>query len=319
MSSFSFADPWFFLLLGVPALVFLLAPSASAFGASLRVPEGVGRHIRSEMQPGRRILLLRYGAQFTIWVLMVVALAGPRQIAPVEALPVSGRDLILALDLSGSMVREDFFLDGKAITRLDAVRDVGSAFVRGRGGDRVGLVVFGSEAYVAAPLSFDVHAVAHAVASMVIGISGRATNVGDAIGLALKRLDGSDAEAKVIVLLSDGESNAGATSPPDVAKLAREMDVRIHTIAFGPKELSTTPQERGVVDTEALKAVARLSRGEMFRVRTTEDLRRVAEAINQLEPTVRAGLAAETHRDLWIFPVILAGLGCLWFGWRAPA
>ncbi len=319
MADLSFASPLYLVLLALPPLIFRLAPASASGGIALRVPEGVRAHLETSGGDSNRSFLKRFGPAYLIWFLMVMALAGPRQVAPTEALPVSGRDLMLALDLSGSMVREDFFLEGQTVTRLDALREVGANFVRRRGGDRVGLVVFGSEAYVAASPSHDVNAVADAVESMVIGISGRATNIGDAIGISLKRLENSDAETKVIILLSDGESNAGDVTPTDVAKLARDMNVKIHTIAMGPRDLATSPGERGAVDAKTLETIAMLSGGEMFRVQTTEDLISVTDAINALEPTARAGLAAEIYRELWIYPAFAAALGCLWLGWREVA
>ncbi|MDK3075314.1 VWA domain-containing protein [Sedimentitalea sp. JM2-8] len=313
-----FATPWAFVLLAVPVLVTRLASARRSTGAGLVVPAGVKRRMLASRAAQGGIAIPRYALLFAIWALLVIALAGPRQIAPVQGLPISGRDMMLALDLSGSMVREDFQLGDRTVTRLDALKEVAAGFVRNRGGDRVGLVVFGSDAYVAAPLTFDVQSVAETVETMVIGISGRATNISEALGLTLKRLRESDAESRVVILLSDGASNAGEATPRDVAKLAAAMGVRIHTIAMGPKDLESHPDERGVVDAAMLKAVADLGSGEMFRVRTTEDLRAVAEAIDRLEPTARAGLSAEIYRDFWIWPAMLAGLGCLWLGWRAP-
>lgn len=312
------AQPFFLLLLGLPILVFLFAPSQNSDGSTLVVPDGVGRHILAGAVAPGKLNLRRFAMPIAVWFLLVLALSGPRVVAPVTALPTSGRDLMLALDLSGSMVRDDFFLDGEAVTRLEAVKSVAADFARGRGGDRLGLVVFGSEAYVATPPTFDVETVALSIEQLVIGISGRATNISDALGISLKRLADADSESKVVILLSDGANNAGATTPRDVAKLAGDMNVRIHTIAFGPKDLENTPNERGVVDAITLGAVADLSGGELFRVRTTEDLRAVIEAINKLEPVARAGLAAEVYKDLWTWPAILAGLGCVWIGWRAP-
>lgn len=311
-----FATPWAFVLLLVPPLILLLAPPRRARGAGLLVPEGVGRRIVSGAVTRGTGAIGSFAVPMLVWGLLVLALAGPRQVLPVQGLPISGRDLILALDLSGSMVRDDFVIDQRQVTRLDALKHVGASFVRGRGGDRVGLVVFGSDAYVAAPLTFDVDAVAETVEGMVIGISGRATNMSDALGLALKRFETSEAESQVVILLSDGANNAGAATPRDVAKLAAERGVRIHTIAMSPVDLADDPDERGAVDTVTLAAVADLSGGEMFRVRTTEDLRAVVEAIDRLEPTARAGLAAEVYRDLWVWPAVAAGLGCLWIGWR---
>ena len=209
------AAPLALLALPLPALVWRFAPQARPAGAALAVPEALGRRLpvapmsTQGRWADRAIALLA-------WILLVVALAGPRQLAPTAALPVSGRDMILALDLSGSMVREDFAFDGETLSRLDAVKRVGTAFVRGRSGDRVGLVVFGSEAYVAAAPSFDVAAVAGILDVAEIGISGRATNITDGLGLALRRLERSDARERVVILLSDGANNAGS-APPEAA------------------------------------------------------------------------------------------------------
>lgn len=311
-----FSDPWAFFLLGVPLLIYWLAPKRVHSGAVLAVPDNISAMITTGAQTGGALVARRYVAPLLVWILLVLALAGPRQLAPNVALPMSGRDLIVALDLSGSMVRDDFYLNDRAITRLDAVKTVGASFARSRAGDRLGLVVFGSEAYVAAAPGFDTESVARTIEGLDIGISGRSTNISDAIGISLKRMEKSDAESKVVILLSDGANNAGAATPRDVARLARDMNVRIHTIAMGPKSLEEAPDERGVVDAATLQAVADLSSGQSFRVRTTDDLTAVAAALDALEPTARAGLAAETYRSFWIWPAILAGLICIWIGWR---
>jgi Ca-activated chloride channel family protein len=308
------ADPWLLALLPLPLLARLLPPTGAG-GTALRVPANVARRLTrgpADAPPSRRVPLLPALA----WVLVVVALAGPRQLVPTPALPISGRDLVLALDLSGSMVREDFALDGRTMTRLEAVQRVGADFVRGRGGDRVSLVVFGSEAYYAVPATFDVEAVAEAIEAAVIGISGRATNISDALGLALKRLAGSEARSKVVILLSDGKNNAGAATPGDVADLARDLGVRVHTIAMAPFSLEEGPDDpNGAVDATTLRRIAEISGGEAFRVRTTEDLVAVTVAIDRLEATDADGLAAEVHRDLWVWPASLAGAICLALCW----
>ena len=151
----------------------------------------------------------------------------------------------------------------------------------------------------------------------MIGISGRATNIADGLGLALKRMQHSEAASKVVILLSDGTNNAGAADPLGVANLAREMGVRVHTIALGPKDLATAePGERGVVDAEALGAIAELSGGETFRVRTTDDLIAVIDALDRLEATDGDGLAAEVFHAFWVWPAGLAMLLCLGLAWR---
>ncbi|ETX14237.1 von Willebrand factor A [Roseivivax halodurans JCM 10272] len=311
------AYPLALLLLPLPLLVLRFVRRSRSDGAALVVPEGVARGLLTGSGPAPGAERGRFFYATIMWALLVIALAGPRTLLPVPALQASGRDLAIALDLSGSMVREDFFLDGEEVTRLDAVKRVGADFARRRAGDRVALIVFGSEAYYAAPFSFDTEAVAQRIEEASIGISGRATNIADALGIALKRMRNSPAASRVVILLSDGVNNAGAANPRGVAKLAADLGVRVHTIAFGPKDLSDADEgERGVVDAATLAAMADLSGGESFRVRTTEDLVAVTEALDRLEATAGDGLAAEVFREFWIWPAALVGLFGVLAAWR---
>ncbi|ABG30543.1 VWA domain-containing protein [Roseobacter denitrificans] len=316
---FELADPWILLLLPLPYLAARFLGPAQMAGGAIKVPDRVGDGLLAagRHRAARSDLRLQQGLLWAIWVLLLLAAAGPRDLAPVSALKVTGRDLAIVLDLSGSMVRDDFDLDGRQVTRRDAVATVGADFARRRGGDRVALVVFGSEAYFAAPFSFDVEAIARQIEGAQIGISGRATSISDGLGLALKRMENSEAASRVVILLSDGVNNAGATNPRGVAELAAQMGVRVHTIALGPKDLSTAdPGERGVVDAATLRAISEISGGESFRVRTTEDLVAVGEALDALEATDSDGLAAEVFHDYWMWPAGLAALLGLGYGWR---
>lgn len=316
------ADPLFLLLLPLPFLAMRLLGPVALAGSALRVPDRIGEALlaagRGRAGAGRtspRRLVI-----WAIWSLLLLALSGPRDLAPVPALKVSGRDLAIVLDLSGSMVRDDFVLEDRQVTRLEAVTTVGADFARRRGGDRLALIVFGSEAYYAAPFTFDIEAVARRIEEAAIGVSGRATNISDGLGLALKRMAESDAETRVVILLSDGVNNAGATNPRGVAELAARMGVRVHTIALGPKDRATAAQgERGVVDAATLQAISKISGGESFRVKTTDDLIAVTEALDRLEATDSDGLSAEIYRDYWPWPAAAAALLCLGLAWRDHA
>lgn len=318
---FELADPLVLLALPLPLLAMWLLSAQPVTGRALRLPERIGRELlaRTGRPLGHMRVSVKQALLWTSWLALLVALAGPRDLAPVSALKVSGRDLALVIDLSGSMVRDDFHLDDRQITRLEAVTTVGADFARRRGGDRLALIVFGSEAYYAAPFTFDVEAVARRIEGSVIGISGRATNISDGLGLALKRMAESEAATKVVILLSDGVNNAGATNPRGVAELAAQLGVRVHTIALGPKDLSTSEAgERGVVDAATLRAISQISGGESFRVRTTEDLQNVSAALDRLEATDSDGLAAEVYRDYWPWPAAMAVVLCLYVVWRDP-
>ncbi|WP_171229311.1 VWA domain-containing protein [Ruegeria sp. HKCCA4008] len=316
---FELADPWILLALPLPLVITRLVKPRPVFERGFPVPDRIGGMLMaaSPQAQARTRTLADLLILWIIWGLMIFALSGPRQLQPVSALKVSGRDLAIVLDLSGSMVREDFYLDGHQITRLQAVTRVGSEFARRRAGDRVALIVFGSEAYFATPFTFDTEAVARRIQEATIGISGRATNISDGLGLALKRLANSHAASRVVILLSDGVNNAGATNPGGVAELAAEMGVRVHTIALGPKDLqSAEPGERGVVDATTLRAIAEISGGEAFRVKTTDDLVDVTQALDRLEATDSAGLTAEVYRSFWTWPAAMAAALALLAAWR---
>lgn len=316
LSAFDLATPSALLLLPAPLLAArLLRPERAGATGALRVPASVvtrGRTEGSATARGRRRNLVIW----TLWVALVAALAGPRLVLPATALPASGREIVIAMDLSGSMERRDFALDGETVSRLQAVKRVGADFIRRRAGDRIGLVIFADQAYVAASPSFDTASVARALEEATIGLVGRSTGIGDGLGLALRRLEVKDGEsgdtqppaatAKVVVLLSDGANNAGQTTPRDVAALARQIGVKVYTIALGPRDLANADGEQDVVDTETLRDMAEVSGGKAFRVKTTDDLIAVAEAIDTLEGGKAKAPALPLRRDLWPWPAAFA-------------
>lgn len=308
MMGWSLAAPLALVLLPLPLLALRLLPPARGATGALFVPAALAERLEGQSGPraagpieaGRRLL------PALLWLCLVVALAGPRIVVPSDALPASGRDIVLALDLSGSMEQVDFELDGEAVSRLDAVKAVAIDFVRRRAGDRVGLVVFAETAYFAAPPTHDIEAVAGAVRDAAIGISGRSTAISDGLGLALKRLQGSDSAARIVVLLSDGVDTSGTVEPKDAANLARTLGVRVHTIALGPLATDEPGASRDAVDAETLRVVAEASGGTAFRVRTTADLEAVARSIDAMEASHQGAPTVEVHRELWIYPAALA-------------
>lgn len=307
----SFAFPWAVLLLPLPLLLLRLVPPESAVTGAIALPPALGEAAR----PVRRTPALRH-ARLVLpclaWALAVVALSGPRIEQIFDILPASAREIVLVLDLSGSMEREDFSLDGAPVSRLTAVQSVAARFVDGRAGDRVGLVVFGDRAYVAAAPTHDVAAVAQVIGTTRIGVSGKATAIADGLGLAIKRLRERDAKSRVVILLSDGRDTSGAVDPVAAARLAQDLGIRIHTIALGPNDLESEPGARDAVDTATLRDIASLSGGRMFRVRTTDDLRAVTASIDSLEPSPAEAPPIRGWRELWVWPaaaaLILLGL-----------
>ncbi|WAJ26981.1 VWA domain-containing protein [Antarcticirhabdus aurantiaca] len=304
----SLSDPLALLLVPLPLLALRLLPPRQASIGALGVPAPIAARLAAPVARAAFAARARRWLPALLWLCLVLALAGPQRLSTSAALPVSGRDLVLALDLSGSMEEEDFELDGRTVTRLEAVKQVAARFVRGRGGDRVGLVIFGNQAYYATPPTFDFEAVARAIEEATIGVSGRATAISDGLGLALKRLKDSPAASRVVVLLSDGVDTSGTVDPIAAGQLAAELGVRVHTIALGPRDRSEADAPRDAVDSETLRRLAEASGGEAFRVRNTSDLVAVGEAIDAMEASRLAEPAAEVEEPYWTVPASLAFL-----------
>ena len=318
MGNFDFAWPIAFLLLPLPFLAMRLLTPVGEAGGALRVPAtltadfAAGDAVLSAEK--RRTLL-----SWLLWILLVIAIAGPRTVVAVPAAPASGRDIILSLDVSGSMERPDFELNGEKKRRMDVLKLLARDFVLRRAGDRVGLVIFGERAYVASPLSYDVEAVAKVVDGIDVGLAGRSTAIGEGLGLALKKLSDSDAKAKVVILLSDGAQNAGTVQPDSAAALAKSLGIKVDTIAMGPLDLAEGKRGDEGVDTATLAAVADQAGGAAFRVRNTEQLKEVMDAIDALETSPSAAPATIVHKSLWMWPGGLALLvvGAMMVGRRS--
>lgn len=305
----SFAWPLAFLLLPLPFLIRLLPPAAATGG--LRAPPHVFSGVAAQHGAARGHMLAALA-----WLALISAIAGPQISRTSDMLPASGRDIVLVIDLSGSMQKQDFRLDGQPISRLDAVKRTASRFVAARRGDRIGLVIFGDRAYFAQPLTFDVDAVARAIDEAQIGISGRATAISDGLGLAMKRLAASEAPTRIAVLLSDGVDTSGNVQSVDAARLAAQHGIRIHTIALGPEDLENQPKSRDAVDTKTLREVAALSGGTSFRVRGVEDLQAMAATLDRLEPNPTERPPMRYWHALWIWPGALALAFLALIGWR---
>ncbi|MBS0577004.1 MAG: VWA domain-containing protein [Proteobacteria bacterium] len=310
-----FAWPWLLLALPLPWLVARLLPAASRDArAALRVPfapilatiddGSAGKHRRSRW----RVLPLLG------WILLCVAAARPQQLDSVIAPPRSGRDLMLAVDLSGSMRTQDMELGGQVVDRLSAIKAVLGDFLTRRSGDRVGLVVFGSHAYAVTPLTWDRHSVREQLAMSEAGLAGDATAIGDAITLAVKRLSAqapgaSSGDDRVLILLTDGVSNAGVIEPIKAAQLAAAEHVKIYTIGFGGNGqidsmfgLSLPGADDGV-DEDTLRKIATLTGGQYYRARDTESLAGIYAQLDRIEPVASRQPAQAVASELYPWPL----------------
>ncbi|MGQ0563888.1 MAG: VWA domain-containing protein [Gemmobacter sp.] len=296
------AVPAMLLLLPVPLLARLLSRRAAG-GQAMLLPDGIAAAAVPASGPGhgRGQALLA-----VVWACLCLAMAQPQRIDLVPDRSASGRDIVIALDMSGSMATPDFALDGQTATRLAAVKRVAEGFVQARTGDRIGLVIFADRAYVAAPLTHDLPAVVRALRQAEIGLTGRATAISDGLGLALKRVLAEPSTAKVIVLMSDGRDTAARLDAAQVARLAAENGVRVHTVALGPEDLETRPAARDAVDIVALRGIADAAGGQTFRVRGMADLQAMAAELDRLEPNPSSRPPVAQPRALWLWPAVAA-------------
>ncbi|MFK7831056.1 MAG: VWA domain-containing protein [Congregibacter sp.] len=234
-------------------------------------------------------------ALWLVWLCLVLAAARPVWIGEAIELPNSGRDLMLAVDISGSMRVEDMQVGDRMARRLDAVKELGSDFISRRSGDRLGLILFGSRAYLQSPLSFDVQTVERFLREAQIGFAGQETAIGDAIGLAVKRLKERPASNRVLILLTDGKDTASTVDPLEAAVLAADLDVRIYTIGIGadsmtlPGLLGSSVGARQVnpsadLDEQSLVNIAEQTGGRYFRARDPQELANIYRLLEELEP-----------------------------------
>lgn len=243
------------------------------------------------------------------WVMLVTAAARPQTIGDPLQLPISGRDLMLAVDISGSMELDDMTVDGRAVSRLGAVKAVAGEFIDRRVGDRLGLILFGDQAYLQTPLTFDRETVRTQLNEAAIGLAGKSTAIGDAIGMAVKRLRNQPQENRVLVLLTDGNNTAGEVAPLKAAELAGRERIRIYTIGigaeqmivqdiFGPQRVANT-----ALDERTLKAVAEATGGRYFRARDADELQQIYGLLDKIEPLSEERQTFRPVTELYQWPL----------------
>jgi Ca-activated chloride channel family protein len=312
---FRFADPWLaLLLLALPAAVYWKKRRGRQ--PSLAVSETASF---SGIPPSFRVRTrwVVPALSATAFALLVAALCRPQWGEKKIETLTEGINIVLAVDLSGSMAAIDFKLKGEMVNRLEAVKSVVAEFIAGRDGDRIGMVVFGTNAYTQVPLTRDYNTVAFILDRLKIGAAGDQTAIGDAIGISLKRLKDIESKSNVIVLLTDGQSNAGELPPADAAAIAAERGVKIHTIGVGSSgEVPFLIQhplfgqqyvyQQVDMDEDALKAIAAGTGGLYFKAENTEALKRIYETIDAMEKTEAKSNVYAVYNDLYPWLVVLA-------------
>lgn len=308
-----FEWPLLFLVLPLPLLIRWLFPAEIPVEESaLKVPflsdfSEAKTQVVSQAQQWPLLLAT------IAWCLLVLASARPQWLGePIEQ-AVSGRDLMLAVDLSASMEEQDFFINKQAVDRLTAIKAVATDFINRRVGDRVGLVLFGTNAYLQTPLTFDRKTVQTLLNEAVIGLAGENTAIGDAIGLAVKRLKSQPSDSRVLILLTDGANTAGEITPIKAAELAKDNQLKIYTIGVGADEMivrsffgnrKVNPSRD--LDENTLVKVAESTGGKYFRARNSDELNNIYVLLDQLEPIEKDKQYFRPHSELYPWPLGLA-------------
>ena len=306
----SFEWPWLAAALPLPWLVrYFLQPIDPGREAALRVPflhdfmdnlAGVGG--RSARWP----LWLAALA----WLLLVLACMRPQWLGELIEVPVSGREIMLAVDLSASMQEEDFMLKGQMVDRLTAIKYVAGNFINRRIGDRIGLILFGENAYLQAPMTLDRDTVRTLLYESAIGLAGKATAIGDAIGLAVKRMRKRGKTNRVLILLTDGANTAGVVQPLEAADLAAREGLKIYTIGVGADEMIVNSffgrrkvNPSADLDEDTLRGIAEKTGGRYFRARDTKALQKIYKILDKLEPIERDAKRYRPRTALYYWPL----------------
>lgn len=310
---FEFAWPWWFVLLPMPWLVRRWLPPATT-GAALHLPQPGLDLAAFGSHPARRgpLWLLALA-----WLCLLAAAARPQWVGPPQAQQRSGRALLLAVDLSGSMRTPDMLLAGQPVSRFAAVKAIAGNFIDRRQGDEVGLILFGSRAFLVTPLTYDLEAVRAQLQGAAVGLAGTETAIGDAVAIAVKRLAALPEQARVLVLLTDGVNNAGSISPLEAARAAKAAGVRIYTVGIGATRMrvpgffgSQIVDPSADLDVPMLTTMATDTGGRFFRATDSAELADAYRAIDALEPMPQSGPQRRPRHEWYPWP-LAAALG-LW-------
>jgi Ca-activated chloride channel family protein len=311
----TFAHLWIFALLPLPWVLRVISPPRRAARVAVRVPfgdrmraAGAGESVARRAARSWRPLVV----PALVWLLVLVALARPQWLEPPLTRDLPTRDLLLLVDLSGSMRQEDFTNSaGAKVDRLSAVKEVLGDFLVRREGDRVGLVVFGDAPFLQTPFSTDLGLSRRLLDETAIGMAGPRTAFGDAIGLGVTLFDQSDAPAKTVIALTDGNDTASQVPPVEAARVAKQRDIRIHTVAIG--DPTTLGEEK--LDAEALRAVAQSSGGSYYFAADRQQLASIYDELDRIETRQVKVISHRPRNDLFFWPLLAALL--LWLGEKA--
>jgi Ca-activated chloride channel family protein len=309
---FEFAWIWVLVILPLPLIIYFTFPrKATSESAALLVPNYLKVHSNGEKSQRKSSSRLYLAG--LIWCCLVVAAARPQWLGEPVSIPNEGRDLMIAVDLSGSMKQADMRINGREVNRLVMTKYVLKDFIERRVGDRLGLILFADTAYLQAPLTFDRETVKTLLDESVLGLVGERTAIGDAIGLAVKRFDDKEESNRVLILLTDGRNTAGNITPEQANELAIDKGITVYTIGLGA-EIQEVPSVFGRrtinpsqdLDEKLLLEIAKSTGGQYFRARDTQELESIYATLDKLEPIEGEGQMLRPLTALFYLPLLLA-------------
>lgn len=315
---FELANPWVLILFPLPLLFWFLMPRAKVqLPAALKVPFFAAMIDIADQE--KRSVSAQYSllVPAIMWLLLVVALAGPRWIGAPKPIEREGFNIMMALDLSASMEIPDMLLHGRPVSRLSVVKSAAEQFVRERSGDKVGLILFGTRAYLQTPLTYDRHTILLRLEDATAGLAGKTTSIGDAVGLAVKRLNDVPKQGRILILLTDGANNSGVLAPLKAAELAKDEEIKIYTIGLGSEADSRAvvggfmmQNASADLDEETLKKMSAMTEGRYFRATDTETLHSIYKTINELETVNQEQATVRPQKEYYPWFVGFALLLC---------
>lgn len=302
---------WALIALPLPLLIYWLPAKKQVQAAPLRMPTIIKGMHTQEFAPEKKkgsLLILSL-----IWLLVVLASTQPQWLGEAVNVPTEGREMMIAVDLSGSMQVEDMSLNGRSVNRLDMLKVLLGEFIERRSGDRLGLILFGDDAYMQTPMTFDRKTVQQMLDETVLGLVGKQTAIGDAIALAVKRFDEKKDSNRVLLLLTDGQNTAGKITPEQALELAVAKDITIYSIGIGADVMiqnslfgSRRVNPSSELDEESLQRLADETGGYYFRARASEDMSKIYKLLDDLEPVEQEQQQMRPLSALFYWPLGLA-------------
>ncbi|WP_341205632.1 VWA domain-containing protein [uncultured Psychrosphaera sp.] len=306
---FSFAWPWLLTLLIAPFIIRLLPAVKKQESTALFLPtfDFIGTPSQSEIKRGFPWFAL------LIWIALVLAAARPQWLGEPVTIPQEGRELMLAVDLSGSMQYEDMMIGNQKVNRLVMLKYVLNDFIERRVGDRLGLILFADTAYVQTPLTYDRKTVRQMLDEAVLGLVGEKTAIGDALGLAAKRFNDKKDSNRILILLTDGQNTAGNIQPQEALEIAVAAGVKVYTIGVGADEMlvrsffgNRKVNPSADLDEALLSDIAKQTGGQYFRARDTQGLQQIYEILDELEPIEDDPIQLRPMQSLFFYPLSVA-------------